>query len=131
MKDYKIKIVDDYDNISEFEDIMNNSIFSLCPRGTSPTSFRLYEALEAGSIPIYISDEYWVPFKDDLDWEKFCIFLHPNDIKSIPSMVDKLIEESKYLDMVTKGKEAYKNYFTMQKTSEKIIQYLENINEKN
>ena len=36
------------------------SIFVPCPRGnSSPDTFRLYEALEAGSIPIVERDEYW------------------------------------------------------------------------
>jgi len=131
MKDYKIKIVDDYNNVSEFENIMHNSIFSLCPRGTSPTSFRLYEALESGSIPIYISDEFWLPFNDSLEWEEFCIFLKPEEINRIPFIVDSLIEESKHLEMITKGKKAHKNYFTMEKTSHEIITYLNNANEKN
>lgn len=124
IEDYKIKIVDDYNNISEFENIMNNSIFSLCPRGTSPTSFRLYEALDSGSVPIYISDEFWVPFKNKLNWEEFCIFLHPDDIGKIPIVVDDLIKQSKHLEMIIKGKEAYENFFTAEKTSQEIIKYL-------
>ena len=131
MKDYKIKIVDDYNNISEFEDIMNNSIFSLCPRGTSPTSFRLYEALESGSIPIYVSDEHWLPFNDFLEWEEFCILLKPDEISKIPFIVDNIIKESKHLEMITKGKKAHENYFTLEKTSYQIITYLHNAHEKN
>ncbi len=131
LKDYNIKIVNDYNNISEFESIVNNSIFSLCPRGTSPTSFRLYEALEMGSIPIYISDEFWLPFKDYINWEEFCILVKPDSIDKIPFIVDSLIKESKHIDMIVKGKEAFNKFFTMEKVSEEIIKYLSNTNEKN
>ena len=124
LKDYNIKTVNDYNNISEFESIMNNSIFSLCPRGTSPTSFRLYEALEMGSIPIYISDEFWIPFKDYIDWKEFCIFIKPDSINKIPFIVDSLIKESKHIEMISKGQKVYKDYFTNEKICEYIIKIL-------
>ncbi len=38
----------------EFKDIIERSVFSLCPRGYARTSYRLYESMAAGSIPIYI-----------------------------------------------------------------------------
>jgi hypothetical protein len=36
---------------------MHTSVFHLCPRGNGPSSYRLYEALQADTIPIYIWDE--------------------------------------------------------------------------
>ena len=125
MEDYKIEIVEKYNNITKFEDVLNNSIFTLCPRGTSPTSFRLYEAIESGSVPIYISDEFWLPFENKINWNEFCIFINPNEINQIPTVVDSLIESSKYKEMAKKGKEVYENFFTMEKISQEIIRIIE------
>lgn len=36
-----------------------NSVFVLCPRGSSPNSYRLFEAMNLGRCPVIISDE-WV-----------------------------------------------------------------------
>ena len=36
---------------------MRDSLFSLCPRGYGPTSFRLYESIQLGSIPVYIAED--------------------------------------------------------------------------
>lgn len=41
----------------EYAELMQNSIFTLCPRGYGITSFRLYEALKCGSIPVYIFED--------------------------------------------------------------------------
>ena len=41
------------------------------PRGYGPTSFRLYESIEMQSIPIYISDEFILPYSNIIDWENF------------------------------------------------------------
>ena len=42
-----------------YSDTMAGSKFVLCPRGIGPSSLRLYETIEAGRIPVVISD-YWV-----------------------------------------------------------------------
>ena len=65
-------------NTQDYKKILEQSIFVPCPRGnSSPDTFRLYEAIEAGSIPIVERDEYWNSlFGDDhplmqvSDWNK-------------------------------------------------------------
>jgi len=45
-------------SVSEYSNILNNTIFTLCPHGNVHLdSFRIYEALESGSIPVMI-DRY-------------------------------------------------------------------------
>jgi len=70
-----------------FLNITARSIFTLAPRGFGITSFRLYEALNMGSIPIYISDIFWLPFQEKIDWKKLAILCTP---KEIPSLYFKL-----------------------------------------
>ena len=61
--------------------MMGTSMLQLAPRGTNPTSFRLYEALQMGLIPVYIYDKErpWLPY-----------YRHNNDTKFVryPSSVD-------------------------------------------
>uniref|UniRef100_A0A914DPF2 Glycosyltransferase n=1 Tax=Acrobeloides nanus TaxID=290746 RepID=A0A914DPF2_9BILA len=40
-------------NVVNYRDILRESAFTLAPWGNNPESLRLYEALEAGSIPIF------------------------------------------------------------------------------
>jgi len=62
----------------DYKKILEQSIFVPCPRGnSSPDTFRLYEAIEAGSIPIVERDDYWNdlfgedhPFIQVSDWSK-------------------------------------------------------------
>jgi len=54
-------------------DLMARSMFAFCPRGYGTTSFRLYEAIHLACIPIYASDEHWLPFQDKIDWENIAI----------------------------------------------------------
>lgn len=84
------------EGFEKYKDILNRSIFTLAPRGYGYTSFRIYEAILAGSIPIYIWDDKKVlPFEDELDWNKFAIIVHSSNIKDIP----KLLQECDYKEM--------------------------------
>ena len=45
---------------AEYRRVLEDSAFTLCPRGfVHPESFRLWEALESGSVPIIEGDEYF------------------------------------------------------------------------
>lgn len=123
-------------NVSEWsiavsEEQFNNFItttakseFTLCPRGYGPSSFRLYETLQLNSIPVYIYDREWLPFKQYIDWSEFCVLIERKDIKNIKTIL-KSISSDKKETMLRKGKEIYKNYFTLEKTSEQILKILE------
>lgn len=43
-----------------YRNVLLNSTFTLCPDGHNPEAYRIYEALEAGSIPIVALDEYYL-----------------------------------------------------------------------
>jgi hypothetical protein len=43
-------------NTDGWVDVMASSRFQLTPRGVNPTSFRLYEVLQMGLVPIYVCD---------------------------------------------------------------------------
>ncbi|WP_386685111.1 exostosin family protein [Loktanella sp. R86503] len=45
----------------DFRDIMARSVFALCPSGTGPNSIRLWEAVQAGTIPVVLADTYAPP----------------------------------------------------------------------
>lgn len=66
-----------------FKQITLNSMFSLCPRGYGATSYRLYEAIQLGAIPVYVSDKHLLPWSDEIDWSSFCLILKPDQISKI------------------------------------------------
>ena len=48
---------------SDWESIMESSTTSLAPRGYGRTSFRLFESIQKGILPIYIYDDVeWIPY---------------------------------------------------------------------
>eukprot|EP00397_Hematodinium_sp_SG-2012_P019857 GEMP01020428.1.p1 GENE.GEMP01020428.1~~GEMP01020428.1.p1 ORF type:complete len:380 (+),score=61.79 GEMP01020428.1:663-1802(+) len=74
-------IIDSFENVEgffvghfhpEFHDILSRSIFCFAPRGITPWTGHLYQALIAGCIPIILSDHFEVPYPW-LDWGTFSI----------------------------------------------------------
>ncbi len=78
---------------THWEQIMRDSTFSLCPRGWGPTSFRLFESVQNGSIPVIIWDDtLFLPYPD-LDWTSFCVILHADDIETLGDVIKRISPE--------------------------------------
>ncbi len=104
--------------------LMQKSRFSLAPRGYAPASFRLYEAMAYGSIPVYISDELIVPFEDVLDWDQFCVFCTPEDLPGLPDRLAGIPDgwQQNALGMIAG---LYPQYFDLSGTCQQIARILE------
>lgn len=114
-------------NLSEtFREIVYNSIFGLTPRGYGPASFRMYETMQMGAIPIYVSDEFWLPFADEIEWEKAALLISENEIDTIPSKVNSLIETGEYKNYQEYGKMVYDKYLTWDGTLNQIAKIISN-----
>ncbi len=75
-----------------YADVVAASQFVLCPRGIGTSSLRLYETLEAGRVPVIISD-HWVP-PAETDWE-FAIQIEERRVSSIPGLLKALSGEAR------------------------------------
>lgn len=113
----------DGNSLNAFLEITKHSAFSLCPRGYGTTSFRFYECLQLGSVPIFIYDTPWFPFDDVLDWSEFSILVHESKISEIPNI---LISNLCRLDkMIDRGKYVYDNYFSLASTCSHIFKRIQ------
>lgn len=102
--------------------IMHESIFTLCPRGYGANSFRIFEAVQYESIPVYISDEFIDCF--DAEFEMFGV-----KIKSeYASMVEEILQIFSSEDIIEKqsqGALAYNRFYTYEGAMQRIIETLE------
>ena len=103
-----------------FYNVMSQSRFSLCPRGYGATSYRLYEAIQMGSIPVYVSDKHLTPWDDVLNWKEFCVVIDQNTIPNIDTIL-KSMSETQVRKMQTKLKEIYSEFFTIAGTYRQIL----------
>jgi hypothetical protein len=68
--------------------------------------------MQMGSIPIYVGDNHWLPFADEIDWKEICLVVNEEDIDSIPNMVDSLIHSGEHLKMRKNILKIYNRYFS-------------------
>jgi len=104
----------------QFMDVMGRSIFALCPRGFGATSFRMYEAMQFGTIPIYISDKHCLPWDDELDWSEFCVIVTPQQVNQLDTILGRFTQEE-IQTMSNKVKELYPKYFSLEGMCNNIL----------
>ena len=119
----KIIIKNATTDLKTFRRLMAQSWFALCPRGFGPASFRIYEALQLGCIPVIISDKYYYPYADEVDWSNFSVSVREDSIKQIPNILAK-ISPVQRRQMIKAGLTFYKNYCTKSAVCKRIINKL-------
>lgn len=109
----------DKSDFEKFVEITSRSVFCLCPRGYGKSSFRLYESMQLGAIPVYVYDDKWIPFEDAIDWSKFSVLIHVSDINNIDSILSSYTND-KISEMLENIYYYWSNNFTMESTFNKI-----------
>jgi hypothetical protein len=68
-----------------YVDDLLDSRFVLCPRGYATSTFRMYETMRLGRVPVVLSDE-WVP-PDGPDWNACVVRVPEGEWDRLPSVV--------------------------------------------
>lgn len=71
----------------EYVNNIINSDYILCCRGRGNFSFRLYEALCCGRIPIFIDTDCVLPFDFKINWKNYCVWIDSEDLQQLPQKV--------------------------------------------
>ncbi|MFQ6537962.1 MULTISPECIES: exostosin domain-containing protein [Aphanothece] len=90
-----------------FRRLLARSRFVLCPRGYGSSSFRLFETLRAGRVPVIVSDE-WIPCSGP-DWPSFSLMVREDKISSLPALLEKA--ETQYAQMQQAARRAWAEWF--------------------
>lgn len=73
----------------QFVDNMLNSDYILCTRGGGNFSYRFYETLSCGRIPVLINTDCELPFEQWIDWQRYCVWVEEADL---PYLGDRIRE---------------------------------------
>lgn len=61
--------------------------FSLCIRGNGNFSYRFYEALSFGRVPILIDTDCVLPFSNEIDWSKHILKIDETQMDMLPELI--------------------------------------------
>jgi hypothetical protein len=76
----------------EYLDNMVHSDYIVCVRGAGNFSFRLYETLCCGRIPILIDTDCALPYDHIINWDDFCIRIKEKEIPEISTIISNFHE---------------------------------------
>ncbi len=110
-------------DMEQFFEISQRSVFTLCPRGYGRSSFRLYECFQLNTIPVIVYDDKWLPFEDKINWNEISVLVHYTQISELDNIL-KSFNEEQIENFLIKGKAIYQKFFTLERVSENIINYL-------
>ena len=114
------------DMAQKFIDVSQSSRFGLAPRGYGPSSFRFFELMQLGVIPVYVHDhENGLPYTDVLDYSKFGVIIHIDEIQNLPDILNKISDEQ-YEQMLKEMDEVH-HWFTPEGICEYVQQYMTDI----
>lgn len=84
------------------------------------TSFRLYEALQLGCIPVYIwEDEIMLPFTEIINWSSFAVIIERKNIKQLGQQLHEVDAQS----LLAEGAKV-RHMMTYKYTRDYILRYL-------
>jgi hypothetical protein len=109
---------------SDAETFVNTTLqskFCIAPRGYGRSSFRFFESIQLGTVPVYVWDDVeWLPYKDILNYEEFSISVQKKDISKICDILESVTEDE-YKEMQESLKKV-EPFFTLDYLVEYIIQ---------
>lgn len=108
-------------HLQDYCRIIARSVFTLCPRGYGQTSFRILEALQYGSIPVYISDSHILPH--NIPFYTYGVQVKESEIENIFEIL-KSISPVEIKNKQKAIKEVYEKYFTYEGCREVIFRNL-------
>ncbi len=112
--------------IHQYTELLGDSRFSLCPRGTGVSSVRLFESAAMGAIPVIIANGYKPPLSNILKWEEFSLILRENRISKLNEEIRTKLEFFDENVMREKLEHVYNEYLCPNKFHLSITEAINN-----
>jgi hypothetical protein len=96
----------------EFVANVRSGLFGICIRGNGNFSYRLYETLALGRIPIIINSDLKLPLEKVINWQRQAIICESHEIGELHNRIEQYIKNLNVLDICYENKLIYDEYFS-------------------
>ena len=91
----------------DFARTLGRSKFVLCPRGVATSSIRFFEVLQAGRVPVVLSDHYVFPAGPD--WNEIALRIPERDFAQLPARLEA--EEAGWQRRAQAARQAWEQWY--------------------
>ena len=93
---------------------IKDNLFTFCYRGAGNFSYRFYETLMMGRIPLLIDSDgfYPYPLETDEDIHKHCLYLKPKDLDNFDELFKSYIQNNDLKQIQKNNYELWKKHFS-------------------
>lgn len=92
---------------ADYRQLLGRSRFVLCPRGHGSSSFRLFETLAAGRVPVVISDR-WLP-PPRVDWSSCSLRVAEQHVDAVPDVLRERLSD--WESLAAQARAVYAEHF--------------------
>jgi Exostosin family len=109
---------------THYGNIIARSKFVLCPRGYACSTWRLFETMKAGRVPVIISDQWVAP--EGPAWETFSIRVRQGEISRIPDLLERCEPEAEL--MGRRARTVWEEWFSKETVFHRIVEWCLSLN---
>lgn len=91
------------------------SDYVLCVRGAGNFSYRLYETLACGRIPVFVDTDCLLPYHSSIDWKQHCVWLDESDLGHLPLKVAQFhdsLTDRQFIDLQKSCREFWQKFLS-------------------
>jgi hypothetical protein len=99
----------------EYVQNMIDSDYTLCVRGAGNFSYRLYETLSCGRIPVFVDTDCVLPYDSVIRWKDYCVYLDESEVARIGDRVAEFhakLSPSGFEELQRECRKLWKNYIS-------------------
>lgn len=99
----------------EYVQNMINSDYVLCVRGAGNFSYRLYEALSCGRIPVFVDTDCVLPYQESINWRNYCIWVDAKEVRYIGERVAEFhasLSDQAFIDLQWECRRLWENFLS-------------------
>ena len=71
----------------DYELLARNSIFTLAPAGYGRSTYRFFQSIQWGSVPVMLSDDYVTPFAESIPWDSFTLTIPERELDRVDEII--------------------------------------------
>lgn len=94
---------------NSYEEGFRKSKYCLHVKGYEVNTARISDAIHFGCVPVIISDHYELPFANVLDWSKFSVIIHHDDVQNLKAIL-LAISEKMYASFLANLRQVRKHF---------------------